>query len=367
MNILPYSMTVVPALQIIENLAAVSVGAIMLLIIILLALIATLLGFLWWRSRRAPKSAPTVTPDVKRDVDETKPSVTLPAPAAEPDEAMAETQISERGIGGTLKLEGQPQIKPLTGERPDNIGWQIASLTDTGLKRNLNEDNLTMLEGLLPDDTPFGLYAIADGMGGHQKGEVASQLAVTTLNNAFKNNPPHDTYDEWLHDVAQMANETLLSMQPTDVTKDQKMGTTLVMALVVDEQVHIANVGDSRAYHITADAIEQVSVDHSYVERLIQIGQLTREEARHHTGRNIIYNTVGDKIKMEVGIHHTHLAPGERLLLCSDGLSGMITDETILAISQQHADPVHACQIMVAAAKEAGGDDNITAIIVQRN
>ncbi|NJN98261.1 MAG: serine/threonine-protein phosphatase [Anaerolineales bacterium] len=143
------------------------------------------------------------------------------------------------------------------------------------------------------------------------------------------------------------------------------MGSTLVMALIADQQAHIANVGDSRAYRISQAGIEQISVDHSLVERLVQIGQLTREEARTHKQKNVIYSTIGDKPDMDVSFYHVPLQPGDRLLLCSDGLCGMITDDEILAISRSQSDPAAACRSLIEAAKRAGGHDNITAIIVQ--
>ena len=145
------------------------------------------------------------------------------------------------------------------------------------------------------------------------------------------------------------------------------MGSTVVMALVLPGEAHLANVGDSRVYHLNNDQITQISVDHSLVERLVQIGQLSREEARTHKNRNVLYNSLGDKSQIEVGLYHQPLQPGDRLLLCSDGLSGMISDEEILAISRNRPDPADACAEMVLAAKVAGGSDNITAIIVQVN
>jgi protein phosphatase len=139
------------------------------------------------------------------------------------------------------------------------------------------------------------------------------------------------------------------------------------MALVEGNNAHIINVGDSRAYHLTNEKIEQISVDHSLVERLVQIGQITREEARTHKQRNVIYSTIGEKEKLEMGSYHVVLNPGDRLLLCSDGLSGMVPDEELLEISGHQPDLMIACQMMVEAAKQAGGHDNITAIIVQMN
>jgi protein phosphatase len=265
----------------------------------------------------------------------------------------------------TIKAEREPDTMPASGARPAQIGWQIAGLSDTGLRRELNEDNMLMWEA----DMPCGLYVVADGMGGHDAGEVASSLAVEAIQQHFMSHTPTSTtisFNEWLTSAVMTANQTVLAGQG-DRTEERKMGSTLVMAQVADGQAHIANVGDSRAYHITNLGIQQISVDHSLVERLVQIGQLTREEARTHKQKNVIYSTIGDKPDMEIGLYHVDLQPGDRLLLCSDGLSGMLTDDEILQISRSQPDPAAACKGLIEAAKRAGGHDNITAIIVQMN
>jgi serine/threonine protein phosphatase PrpC len=280
------------------------------------------------------------------------------APVALPEDLTA----TEPGLR-SIRAERDPQTLPASGPRPAQIGWQIAGLSDTGLKRELNEDNMLMWE----TDLPFGLYVVADGMGGHDAGEVASHLVINTIQQHLINHAPTSTaiaYDEWLTNVAMTANQVVLANQG-DRTEERKMGSTLVMAMVADHQAHIANVGDSRAYHLHKAGIKQVSIDHSLVERLIQIGQLTREEARTHKQKNVIYNTVGDKEDMEIGLYHVDLQPGDRLLLCSDGLTGMLTDNEILAISRNEPEPAGACKALIEAAKRAGGHDNITAIIVQ--
>jgi protein phosphatase len=263
-------------------------------------------------------------------------------------------------------LTGEPITVPLSGQSPARAKWQIAGLTDTGLKRELNEDNLLMLEAEMADSSPYGLFLVADGMGGHQGGDIASQLTVDTIRQQFNDYPLsyEIPFNDWLKNTVIAANQAVLKYE-REPSRDRKMGSTLVMALVTEGQAHIVNVGDSRAYHITDDGIEQISVDHSLVERLVQLGQLTREEARTHRQRNVIYNTIGDKPDPEIGLYHILLHPGDRLLLCSDGLSGMMPDADILAISRQQASPVAACKALVEAAKLAGGDDNITVILVQ--
>jgi protein phosphatase len=260
-----------------------------------------------------------------------------------------------------------PLTGPTNGQRPADIGWQIAGLTDVGLKRGHNEDNLLLVEAGMTDSTPYGLYVVADGLGGHQGGEIASKLSVDTIQEMCSQNPPNPAeapYEEWLKAVALAANQSVLDHQE-DQTQAKKMGSTVVMALVTQNQAHIANVGDSRAYLLGKEGINQISVDHSLVERLVQIGQLTREEARVHRNRNVIYNTLGDKTDPEVGLYHVDLEPGDRLLLCSDGLNDMVTDAEMWEISQSNDSPAEVCKLLVEAARTAGGNDNITAIVVQ--
>jgi protein phosphatase len=128
---------------------------------------------------------------------------------------------------------------------------------------------------------------------------------------------------------------------------------------------YIAHVGDSRAYRISAQGIQRLTLDHSLVERLIATHQITREEARFHPQRNVIYRTIGDKSKIEVEVSANLLDPGDYLLLCSDGLSGMLDDQTILKRVLEASDPQAACDALVAAANAAGGDDNISVVLVQ--
>ena len=285
--------------------------------------------------------------------------------SAPPAETETTTPASDVDTKESLPAVGvrEPQTMPISGQRPAGARWQIAGLTDVGLKRELNEDNLLIVEADTPNGM-FGFYAVADGMGGHEKGEIASKLTLDTIYSQFSQQPPSPPFEEWLKEVAIAANTAVMARQDSD-SQDKKMGSTLVMALFAEQDIHLANVGDSRAYHLSAENIEQITEDHSLVERLIQIGQITREEARHHRQKNVIYNTIGDKENLQVSLYDLFLPPGDRLLLCSDGLNGMLTDEQILAISQAHPSPVDACKELVQAAKNAGGLDNITAIIIQ--
>ncbi len=251
-------------------------------------------------------------------------------------------------------------------QRLPNIKWQVVGQTDVGLKRELNEDNFEMIEISLPSSQPCGLYIVADGMGGHEGGEIASELTVTTIKQYFTDHPPllETEAKDWLEKAVMMANEMVISQQDSRDQRD-KMGSTVVMALVFDKKAYVTNVGDSRTYLINSN-IHKITTDHSLVERLVEIGQITAEEARTHPQRNVIYSTIGiNKPKMDIGFYEVELKLGDRLLLCSDGLSGLIEDEDLFQLSQHYHNPVEACQVMIESAKESGGYDNITVIIVQ--
>jgi PPM family protein phosphatase len=266
------------------------------------------------------------------------------------------------------------ELTKLAGQlrRPESLDLRVGRLTDVGMIRQLNEDSLSTLEMVWNNqsrNTPVGVYVVADGMGGHEGGEIASgltikaimQLATAELLAPTANGNAPD-YDAWLKKAVEAANTAVYERSKQS---RNDMGTTVVVAVVVGDEAHIAHVGDSRAYHISANQIEQITTDHSLVERLVATGQISREEARHHPQSNVIYRTIGDKAKIEVDISSLRIAPGEQLLLCSDGLSGMVTDERIQAIATQAATPQDACAALVEAANMAGGDDNITVIIVK--
>jgi protein phosphatase len=169
-------------------------------------------------------------------------------------------------------------------------------------------------------------------------------------------------YAAWLRDLVDVANRSLFELRQQAGTD---MGTTLVAAVVDGTQAHIAHVGDSRAYLISGGGIQRLTVDHSLVERLVTTGQITAEQARTHEQRNVIYRTMGDKANVEVETGTYQLQPGDRLLLCSDGLSGMVTDEQILAIVRGNPSLQAACDELIKAANAGGGTDNITAILVE--
>jgi protein phosphatase len=167
---------------------------------------------------------------------------------------------------------------------------------------------------------------------------------------------------EWLTGATQAANRAVYDRRKEAGTD---MGTTLVVALFVGDTATISNVGDSRAYLLNQERITQITTDHSLVERLVATGQITREEAANHPQKNVIYRVIGDRPHVENDVYEQRIAPGEALLLCSDGLSGMVPDDQMWHIWRTSTSPQEACDRLVEAANEAGGEDNITVVIVQ--
>lgn len=256
---------------------------------------------------------------------------------------------------------------------PASMTLVVGRRTDVGRVRSLNEDSLLtlMLDTVFKSvSEPVGLFLVADGMGGHEAGDVASQLtarviaqrAATELLPVLTAGKPLPDLRAWLTAAVQAANQVVYEQRMAAGTD---MGNTLVAALIRGGRALIANVGDSRCYLLNAEGIRQLTVDHSLVERLIATHQITREEAAHHPQRNVIYRVIGDRAKIEVDLFEQVLNPGDALLLCSDGLSGMVADAVIWQIWKAAPSPQTACEQLVEAANQAGGEDNITVVIIQ--
>jgi protein phosphatase len=213
----------------------------------------------------------------------------------------------------------------------------------------------------------MGVFVVADGMGGHAAGELASGTIVNiiarkALAELMPAQAEKPACEDWLRQAVQAANQEVFTLRKS---KGTDMGSTLVSAVLEGNRAYIAHVGDSRAYLIQASGIQQITIDHSLVERLVATHQITRQEARHHPQRNVIYRTVGDRSEIEVEITVRKLAVGDQLLLCSDGLSGMVDDEVIQDIVLQSTSPQAACEALINAANAAGGEDNVTAILIK--
>jgi protein phosphatase len=226
----------------------------------------------------------------------------------------------------------------------------MGAATDVGRVRDGNED------AYLVDDVT-GLVAVADGIGGHRAGEVASATAIEALRSAI-------TSGRTLREAIEDANEAVFAKAQTDVNL-RGMGTTLTVGtLVADNTILLGHVGDSRAYLLHDGELRQVTVDHSLVEELVQEGRLTADEAAVHPQRSIITRSIGTDPTVDVDVYPVELNVGDRLLLCSDGLTDMVHPEEIAATLRREDDPTRASAALVDAANQAGGVDNITVVIV---
>lgn len=226
--------------------------------------------------------------------------------------------------------------------------------TDTGMVRQQNEDSFAAEENL---------FVVADGMGGHNAGEVASALAVTTVMSGGRMGI--NTMEEF-RDLVQRAN-TAIYTASLDDSSQRGMGTTITaMSIVagVEPRVLVANVGDSRTYLLRNGALSRMSVDHSYVQELVNEGIITPEEARVHPRRNIVTRALGIDRTVAVDVFSHTVRTGDRVVLCSDGLVDEVADAEILKVLTQHTDPQETAEALVMVANANGGRDNTTVIVV---
>ena len=244
---------------------------------------------------------------------------------------------------------------------------KIGMLTDVGQVRTVDEDSILAADlsfGVNSESSKFLLLAVADGMGGHAKGEEASKIALNAIARAvipdLLNNTP---FTKILEKGIQNANQDILDYTAKN-PEASGMGTTSVCAVVKDNQIHLANVGDSRAYRVSDDEICRVTKDHSYVQALIDEDEITEEQAREHPRKNEITRAVGIMPSIEVDTMKLTLDSDESLLLCCDGVIAHLSDDDIHKIIRDSPDPQTACQEIVDMANERGGSDNISLIIL---
>ncbi|MDZ4169723.1 MAG: Stp1/IreP family PP2C-type Ser/Thr phosphatase [Coriobacteriia bacterium] len=225
-----------------------------------------------------------------------------------------------------------------------------AALTDVGRVRSHNEDAIMT-------DPP--LFAVADGLGGHEAGEVASQIAIETLRDHAPRKPDANA----LARAVRAANAEVIRAAREGVGRSG-MGTTITAAIVDGTQIVIAQVGDSRAYLLRQGHLTRITDDHSMVADLIRSGQLTEEESRVHPNRSVITRALGTDPNMVADTFAVEGEQDDRLLLCSDGLTGMLTDDVIAQMLGDYRDPATAARTLIDAANEAGGQDNVSVVVV---
>lgn len=250
---------------------------------------------------------------------------------------------------------------------------RLGFASNVGKVRRVDEDSLLAMEiqtAYLSEPRSRLLLIVADGMGGHRRGDVASRTAVRavartllpllTTNEAI----PRAAYDREIRAAVYNANQAIFE-ESRRSPETEGMGTTLSLAVVDGDNLHLANVGDSRAYIINEQEIVQVTRDHSLVQELVDRGEILPEEARHHPRKNVITMALGvyEEITPDIGTLTTE--PGDLVLLCCDGLINHVEDEEIHRVVMEASDPQTACEVLVALANKGGGTDNISVIVAR--
>jgi protein phosphatase len=247
---------------------------------------------------------------------------------------------------------------------------EVAAETNVGMKRTHNEDNFSILE-------KHGLYLVADGMGGHASGEVASRIALEAMKEFFEATAT-DTDKTWPYKMdrtkgyeenrlivgIKLANLRIFEAAQRDA-RQRGMGTTIVTLFALEDGVYVAHVGDSRCYRIRGGAIEQITEDHSLLNDYIKMKRLTPEEIANFPHKNVIVRALGMKDTVKVDTRYETPLANDLFLLCSDGLSGPVSDEEILAICASSASLKTAASRLIARANENGGPDNITVVLTR--
>jgi protein phosphatase len=239
---------------------------------------------------------------------------------------------------------------------------RTAQQTDTGHIRMINEDRFAVHHDL----HGYTLAIVADGMGGHQAGDVASQMAVDLISDALKGLRADMTAEEYSQAVKaaiETANERIFEFA-SQQEKYRGMGTTVVVALASPESLVIGHIGDSRAYLVQDDRIIQLTEDHTLVNELVRTGQISAEEASTHPHRHVITRALGTEPAIAAELNRYTWKAGDIVLLCSDGLSGSVGQDTLLNLIRREASLEEKVRMLVDEALSAGGEDNITAVLL---
>lgn len=237
---------------------------------------------------------------------------------------------------------------------------KVAYQTDIGHQRKENQDRVAKFTA--PDGTL--LVVVTDGIGGSRSGDVAAQITVDHLGRQFQAASPNSSLEaiRWFAREVQLINDEILQ-KSTENPKYQEMGTTLVAAIIFDQAMVVANIGDSRGYVLHDNLLTQVTIDHSLVNELVKHGDITEEEARNYPQNNIITRAIGVSADARIEVNRFDLGAGDQILLCSDGLSKMITREQMMGVLESDLSLTEKCSQLIKMANEAGGPDNITVLI----
>jgi PPM family protein phosphatase len=243
---------------------------------------------------------------------------------------------------------------------------RIGALTDSGVVREKNEDSFSIIRN---QDDGSVVIIVADGMGGHRAGGMASKLTCDMVEHEFqqriqKGNIVDENIEELLKQITEKANRELLDVASKD-DETKGMGTTLTVMVLAGHELIISHVGDSRVYFAGETGLEQITVDHSYVQELLDNGTITWEEALTHPSRNVITRAIGGDQSIDTDIYRRNINPKEMFLACTDGLTNMLTDEEIYDVIQGEGDVSCKAKALIDLANNKGGTDNITVVLVQ--
>jgi serine/threonine protein phosphatase PrpC len=322
----------------------------------------------WFKKLFEPSDKPAATSGGTKA---TPPEATPAAPTTAPE--AAPVQASKPAAAGQGISDGVTRpLPPETVISTQNEHIKFGQSTDVGMVRSNNQDSALSLffASRSAEQRPdFGLFMVADGMGGHHDGEKASAMTTRVVaseltSNVYvpllnkQENTDHVAITETMAAAVQKANMQVIAAVP-------EAGTTLSAVMIIENQAFVAHVGDSRIYNISKEGIEQITRDHSLVQRMIELDQLTPQEAAEHPQKNVLYRAIGQSESLEIDTSTLRLPPHSHVLLCSDGLWGQVEDSKIHEIVNSHPNPQEACDKLVALANTQGGIDNITAILLK--
>lgn len=289
-------------------------------------------------------------------------------------DAVAAERVTADGLN--LLVLAEPEIEEAEVPEAQGVRLIVGQRSDPGMVRALDEDSLLVLS-LAPTyqartGPVLGLFSVADGMGGHEGGEVASKMALQILASQLMRDVilPELAGELALDEdiLARLRQATMAANDAVYLARQKRgndMGTTLTTALIRDDRLFLAHVGDCRAYRWNTQGLEQLTVDHSVVAGMVSRGEAAPEEIYTHPHRSVIYRCIGDRPTVEVDADVLPLGLGDRIILCCDGLWEMVRNEGIEDVMLQEPNPQAACDLLVKHANLAGGEDNISIIVVQ--
>jgi len=270
----------------------------------------------------------------------------------------------------------EEQLRIVTKEEPMITPSQllVGVGQSVGRQRDHNEDSLFYFNSTFANsssDTNFGVFVVADGMGGHEFGEVASRVASKTVGehivrklffplfSPVDTEPPEESIQEIIENAIKLAQNAVMQKAPGG-------GTTITTGLIFGDQITIGHVGDTRLYFLFPDGRTEVKTsDHSLVKRLVDLGQITESEAKNHPNKNVLYRALGQSEPFRPDLFSATIPKPGHILICSDGLWGSVSDEELFRITRNSETPAIACSKMVDAANKAGGPDNISVILIK--